>query len=219
MKTPKLVIAMGYIDDALISESVKYKPIPNTWKWLRYTAVAACVILVCSATFQLALSFIGNQATDIYRIGNSLVISDIAEIQGDYHGELLAENLELESAYKTSIELYFDDNGTSENCADWYSLLITASYSDYELTMYCMFDDTKSLEDWKVDTVFTSEATQTVEINGINVLVARYDVAIDYDFTYYAIFEYQNVVYDIRVKSNNADSIYTVLNDILSGTQ
>lgn len=217
MKIPKLAYAIGYIDDELISEAVKSKPVLDKLKWLHYAAVAACVMFVCNAALQLVISFKGNQATDIYRKGNFIAISDIADIPGECREKILAENLELETAYKTSIELYFDTSGTAENFADWYSLLISAYYPDYTLTLYCMFDDTKSLEDWKVDTVFTEETTQAVEINGINVLIAHWDVTIDYDFNYYAIFKYQNVVYDIRVKSNNADIIYSVLNDILSG--
>lgn len=51
MKTPKLAIAMGYIDDDLISGAVEYKPPKRTnksiyHKWTKWAAVAACLCIV-----------------------------------------------------------------------------------------------------------------------------------------------------------------------------
>lgn len=218
MKTPRLAVVMGYIDDDLVSGAVEYRPVPIQRRWLRYGVAAACVMFVCAAAFQLSISFMGSQATDLYCVGDFIVLNSITDIPGEYNGDLLAENLDLASADYASIDLYFDDNGTAENPDDWYSLLIGALYPDCRLTMFCLFNSTKSVDDWKVHVVFTPKATQTIEINGTVVLVARREFSLDYEYAYYAIFEYDDVVYDIRVNSNDADRIYTILNNILLGT-
>lgn len=49
MKTPKLAIAMGYIDDDLVSGAVEHKPLPrkkNAHFWKHIVAVAACMVVV-----------------------------------------------------------------------------------------------------------------------------------------------------------------------------
>lgn len=215
MKIPKLAIAMGYIEDELISEAIVYKPRVIKQKLLHYVAIAACVALVCIMVSPFMLGFIGNNATDIYRVGESLVITDIEDMPGEYNGKLLAENLDFTVLSDEHIRLYYDKNGTAENSDDWYSLTISAEYLDYDMTMYCLFDKTKSLEDWKVDMVFKPETTQNLEINGIDVQVAGRILPLVDKNQYYAIFEYKGVVYDIRVISNTVDDMYAVLNDIL----
>lgn len=218
MNTPRLAVAMGHIDDDLVSGAIEYRPVPIQRRWLRYAAVAACIMFVGTTVFRLSISFMGSQATDIYSVGDFIVLNNITDIPGEYNGGLLAENLDLTFANEVSIKLYFNDNGTAENTADWYSLLIGADYPDYSLTMFCLFDNTKSVDDWKVHVVFTPKATQTIEINGTVVSIARREISLNYEYTYYAIFEYDDVVYDIRVGSNDEDRIYTVLNDIFSET-
>lgn len=51
MKIPRLVVAMGYIDDDLVSEAVKYKPILRKRKWIYIITAAACTIVVLSTNF------------------------------------------------------------------------------------------------------------------------------------------------------------------------
>ena len=49
MKTPKLIIAMGYIDDDLVSGAIEYKSFTNkenTRFWKHITAIAACIVIV-----------------------------------------------------------------------------------------------------------------------------------------------------------------------------
>lgn len=215
MKMPKLVVAIGYIEDDLISGAIEYKSITIKQKLMRYTVIAACVALICIVVSPFMLGFIGNNTTDIYRAGKSFVITNMEELPGEYDAKLLAENLDFTVLRDEHITLYYDENGKAEDSGDWYSLIISAKYLDYDMTMYCMFDETKSLEDWKVDMVFKSETTQNLKINGMDIQVAGRTLPLVDKNQYYAIFEYQGVVYDIRVISDDVDDIYTVLNDIL----
>ncbi len=47
MKTSKIVEAMGYIDDDLITASIDYKPRKIRMKWIPYAAAAACAACLC----------------------------------------------------------------------------------------------------------------------------------------------------------------------------
>lgn len=51
VNTPKLAIAMNYIDDDLISGAIEYKPITKKIKntWFRHAIVAACLCLMLIA--------------------------------------------------------------------------------------------------------------------------------------------------------------------------
>lgn len=197
--------------------AVQYKPAPGKQEWLFYITMTVCIILICvSVVYCGMIFFTASPGTDSYRKGDALTVSDIEDIAGKYDGKLMAENLDLTSAKKKSIELYFDPDGTAENTADWYSLIIRANYTDYSVTMYCMFEDTESVENWKVDMVFTPEATRHLEKNGINVQMARYKPLPDQKTIYYVLFKYQDVVYDLRVWSNKEDCVFTVLEDVLS---
>lgn len=215
MNTPKIAIAIGYIDDSLISEAITYKPIAKR-SWVHYVSIAACLLLVCNITVLLLLSHAGNDSIDIYHIGDSYTFDNITDIPVPDEKELLIGNLNLDAALCSSINLCVNENGSTTDFDDWYSLTIVSDYPDYHMTLFCLFDTTKTLEDWKVSSVFTPWATKSVEINGTEVLIAPFDISIDYEYSYYAIFEYQNVVYDIRVRSNDSNTIYDILNEILS---
>lgn len=214
MKMPKLAIAIGYIEDDLIMKAIEYSPMVFKQRLLRYAVIAACIAIVCIVVAPLSLGFIGNNTADIYHVGKSIVVTDLEDITKQYEGELLIENMDF-TALSGEVKLYYDKDGTSEKCEDWYSLTFSGKYLGYDMTMYCLFDTTKSLEDWKVDMVFKPETTQYLEINGMEVQVAGRALPLVDKNQYYAIFEYQEVVYDIRVVSDNVEDMYTILNDIL----
>ena len=46
MSTPKLAIAMNYIDDDLVSGAVEYKRTKKKNSWMKWGAIAACLCLV-----------------------------------------------------------------------------------------------------------------------------------------------------------------------------
>lgn len=71
-------------------------------------------------------------------------------------------------------------------------------------------------QDWKVDSVFTPEATQTKIINGVEVDIAQTKNSLKYKYWHYAIFTYDGVMYDVRVQSDNPEYVYEVLNTLLN---
>lgn len=214
MTNTNLLQAMGRIDPKLImdaSPDVMQRKSVNT-VWLKRGAVAACICLGVAGAFRIAIGFIPNQMTDIFREGIQYEIESVCDLPAEYDGIILAQNLDLSET--ATVEFYYREGGVVTNTDDWYSLIIADYQSDRELLMFCMFGDT-TIDDWKVSMVFTKDATQTATINGVNVQIARFEISLEYEYWYYAIFEYDDIVYDIRIRSNNPNDIYDALNQLL----
>ena len=187
------------------TSAVKKKPRNHTW--VKWGAVAACLCLVIGVGFRVAMGFVPNQATDIFREGILVEITNEGDLPAQYDGELLAFNLDF-----PLYELYYRQDGAVENTEDWYSLLGYKYDAEAEsrINLHCMFGDT-TVEDWKVSSVFTKKATEIRTINGIEVQIARMEFSLNYEYWHYAIFEYDDVVYDIRIQSNHPAYVYEVL--------
>lgn len=209
MTNMDLLRALGRIDPRLIAEAapdaVRRKSTRRAW--VKWGAVAACLCLVIGVGFRVAMGFVPNQATDIFREGILIEITNEGDLPAQYDGELLAFNLDFHL-----YELYYRQDGVAENTEDWYSLLGYKYDAEAEsrINLHCMFGDT-TVEDWKVSRVFTKKATEIRTINGIEVQIARMDFSLDYEYWHYAIFEYDDVVYDIRIQSNHPAYVYEVL--------
>lgn len=211
MTNANLLQAMGHIDPKLIADAAPDVPQKKSANktWVKWASLAACLCLAVGMMFRIAIGFIPNQAPDIFREGNLIEISNESELPAQYDGKLLAFNLEFEQ-----YEFYYKTDGSAENIEDWYSLLASKQDANGDILLHCMFGET-TVDDWKVSRVFTEEATETITINGVNIQLARNELSLDYEYWYYAVFEYDDVVYDIRVKSNDANYIFDVLNTIL----
>lgn len=213
MTNTNLLHAMGRIDLKLIADAapdVRQKKCANK-VWLKWGMVAACLCFVAAGVFRIAIGFIPSQMTDIFREGIRYEMESVYDLPAEYAGKILAQNLALSET--AAIEFYYKEGGVATNTDDWYSLIVADTQSDRELLMHCMFGDT-TVEDWKVSMVFTKDATQTMTINGVNVQIARNANSLEYEYWYYAIFEYDDIVYDVRVKSDDPDVIYDVLNQL-----
>lgn len=210
MTTKKFSNALGNIGESYVDEAVNYTAKKKRNAWLKWGAIAACFCLVVGVAFRIAIGFVPNQATDVFREGNLIEIANESELPAQYEGKLLAFNLGFEH-----YEFYYKTDGNAENTDDWYSLLASKYDTNGDIILHCMFGETTA-DDWKVSRVFTKEATQTRTINGVEVQIAQNEFSLKYKYWYYAIFEYDNVVYDIRVQSDNADYVYEVLNELIN---
>ncbi len=200
----------------------------NKRRWIKWVAAAACfcLILVCVPTIIHILN--PSQMVDSYRRGIEYKVNSIAELPAEYGGKLLVQNLELTE--NAQIELYYNEGGSAENAGDWFSLIISDTIHneaeteiiggnevpkiDKRLLVHCFFDG-RSVEKQMVDMVFTEDATETATINGVEVQIARHGISLDFEYWYYAVFEYDGVVYDIRTKANQQEYIYDILEQLL----
>lgn len=208
-----LLHAMGGIDPMLIAEAAPDKINRRSAGKIRlkWGAMAAGLCLAAAAVWRISVAFVPSQATDIYRNAAPYELESVYDLPAEYDGKILAQNLDLSE--RATVDFYYVEGGSPTDTEDWYSLIVSDSQMDRELLMHCMFGE--KVDDWKVRMVFTNDATQEVTINGVDVQIARQKYSLGYEYSYYAIFGYDGVVYDVRVKSNEADDIYDVLNQLL----
>lgn len=205
---------MGVLDSDLIMKAAPGMPQKKSVNkaWIKWGVIAACLCLAVAGAFRIAIGFIPSQTTDIFREGIPYEIDSIYALPAKYDGKILAQNLELSET--ADIDFYYKEGGNVNDTDDWYSLIIADDQEDRELLMHCMFGET-DVDDWKVSSVFTKDATKTEIINGVDVQIARLENSLKYEYWYYAIFEYDDIVYDVRVQSNDPNGIYDVLGQLL----
>ena len=71
------------------------------------------------------------------------------------------------------------------------------------------------MEDRKIDRGFTKKAAKTEIIKGVTVYYAEADLSLRFEHNIYVIFEYEDVIYDIRVNSDDPQIIWQVVYSML----
>lgn len=202
MNTEKLIDAIGNIREEFIVEAKK-KTIKK--KSIYIISGLAAVFAVVFFLLPNIPNFMGANESDVFRAGTLIEGITLDELQQYHGGTLLAGNLIGDNSF----EFYSKKDVFSSDIDDWYSLLYSEYNNDSKIILHCLFGE--QTENWKVDMVFTDEATYTQEFNGIEVLIAKWDQNLNFSYTHYAVFEYDGVVYDLRVSSNSPDTITEVL--------
>ena len=176
---------------------------------LRWGSLAACICLIAVLAIHIKVAFTPAQMTDVFREGTCMELTDLAQLPAEYGGAALVEGLGA-----TYYEFYYKEGGDPTDPADWYSLLVSEAIGNGQVTLHCMFGD-PDIEDWKVDMVFTKQATETRVIHGVEVQIARQQPSLRAEYRYYAIFKYDGVVYDLRTLSDDAGYVDEVLERML----
>lgn len=176
---------------------------------LRWGSLAACICLAAVLAIHIKVAFTPARMTDVFREGTCMELTDLAQLPAEYGGAALVEGLGA-----TSYEFYYKEGGDPADPADWYSLLVSEVIGNGQVMLHCMFGD-PDIEDWKVDMVFTKQATETRVIHGVEVQIARQQPSLRAEYWYYAIFKYDGVVYDLRTLSDDAGYVDEVLERML----
>ena len=107
--TPKLAIAIGYIDDDLVTGAVEYMPAPSkkfTHIWKHFVAVAACMVIVfgISGTHNYLKQYVATNDIQVYYADateDRISASDVNPAQAEkmaeannLHNLITAQNLE-----------------------------------------------------------------------------------------------------------------------------
>ncbi|HHV97466.1 MAG TPA: hypothetical protein GXX37_13550 [Clostridiaceae bacterium] len=132
MKTPKLAIAMGYIDDDLVSGAVEYKPSLVKLVWFRYVAAVACLCLVLLGAIKITISLFpkSNTNTPVYGVlGEVVAIKD----DGRYDVRITGEDQNFAKGDIVTINYDYVSN-ESGNRALKTGDIIAITYSTYEKT-------------------------------------------------------------------------------------
>ena len=176
MKTPKLAIAMGYIDDDLVSGAIEYKPIPKKIKntWFRHAIVAACLCLAFVGVFTLLpyQNWFEHQADDPNWHLTHYETTTLSDIEAICGTDLLIDRLALSDNCFRNYHLEIVENGSFDNPEDWKSLSVDLNYGNEiidpdgdNLFCYISFDGSA---DGIYIMDFLNDAT-TIEISGYTV--------------------------------------------------
>lgn len=100
--TPKLAIAIGYIDDDLVTGAVEYMPAPSkkfTHLWKHFVAVAAVLCIAIIAVFPQVFQDTGKPIANDNEPGVKINLEEIgvSEPFGSYFPTVITDGYELES--------------------------------------------------------------------------------------------------------------------------
>lgn len=189
----------NYIDEAspqnVKIRKFKFSPI----------AVAACLGLLLIGGWGVS-RFKQTPAEEKYYTTN------MDEVLAAYDGELLAGKISYEDASDTNILLCYTGNDLPLSSDEWKTLSISASYEDYDMTLNCAFNG-------ETFTVNEEKAIDTIQYGDTTIQIYQGETMPEFELTYYAVFEYQNVFYELKTYSNDKECIYEILRAVLGANE
>ena len=233
----KILSALNYIDDELIycalecininkrKSVVKQKQIkqpkesslPKGGVKVKVVAfsvlsLALCAVIVISAVFLWK----GNYAVDQRAHGEQKILNSISEVS-DYYpdGQMFDRlaSLSYINYYDEGLQLFYDYNTDWQNSENWNSLLLfgTAGNSEKFAIIYCLFEDSFSY--WNKARPVYKDNSQTITIGGTQVQVAYLTEQFGQTNSYksFAIFEYNNIVYELCINNDTTNEIQTAI--------
>lgn len=134
--------------------------------------------------------------------------TNMDEVLAAYDGELLAEKISYEGASDTNILLCYTGNDLPLSSEEWKSLSVSASYEDYDMTLNCAFNGETFSGNGE-------NAIDTIQYGETTIQIYQGETTPEFELTYYAVFEYQNVCYELKTYSNDKECIYEILQAVL----
>lgn len=107
MSTPKLAIAMNYIDDDLVTGAIEYKRTKKKNSWMKWGAIAVCLCLVVVGAFVFQNGRLSNHEITLDN-GDTLVFAKSDTI-GSEQFEVKRTNAESHVLTSPEIDLLFNE--------------------------------------------------------------------------------------------------------------
>ena len=167
--------------------------------------VAACLCLLLIGEWGMS-RFMPKPGEEKYYTTN------MDEVLAAYEGELLIEKISYEGASDTNILLCYTGNDLPLSSDEWKTLSVSASYEDYDMTLNCAFNG---------ETFITSgeKAIDTIQYGDTTIQIYQGETTPEFELTYYTVFEYQNVFYELKTYSNDKECIYEILQAVLGANE
>lgn len=202
MKEKRILEVLGEVDEMYINEANPCNDSKKNKFAAGWLAVAACLcIIICGG---IGISLYNANTSKEKKYYNT----NIEEVSALYEGVLLAKNLSYDEAYNTKIQLCYTGEGLPFSESEWEKLTVSANYEDYDLTMDCTFNgDEVNVEG--------GDAIEKIEFGETTVFLYQAEPQADYDLSYYAVFEYENVLYELQTYTNEEKRIYEILETVL----
>ena len=138
--------------------------------------------------------------------------TNLKEVSSAYEGVLLADSIFYEDANNTNVLLCYNGEGLPLSSEDWKTLSISASYEDYDMTLNCAFNGEIIAEN-------SDNIIDTIQYGDTIIQIYQGETTPEFELTYYAVFEYQNVYYELKTYSNDEKFIYEILQAVLGETE
>ena len=138
--------------------------------------------------------------------------TNMDEVLAAYDGEFLAEKISYEDACDMNILLCYTRNDLPLSSDEWKTLSISASYEDYDMTLNCAFNG-------ETFTANEEKAIDTIQYGDTTIQIYQGETTPEFELTYYAVFEYQNVFYELKTYSNDKECIYEILQAVLGANE
>ena len=134
--------------------------------------------------------------------------TNIDEVMAIYEGELLVEKLSYENASDTNVLVCYTGKDLPSSSDKWKTLSVSVSYEDYDMTMNCAFNG---------ESFVTSEenVVDIIQYGDTTIQIYQGETTPEFELTYYAVFEYKNVWYELNTYSNDKKFIYEILQNVL----
>lgn len=232
VNTPKLAIAMNYIDDDLISGAMDYKPAPKKANiiWFRHAIIAVCMCLAVVGVFRVLPyeNWFEHQAEDPNWEKTHYETATRSDIEAVCGTDLLLDKMTLTDSYFSHYNLEIIENGSFENTADWESLSVDVNYGDSVVdqdsdNLFCFISFDGSTDGIYIPDFLTDAAT--VEVNGYTVEyneMSSDEAAADgwtlgskLDYHGWAKFTHNGYTYYIATNSDNPDFFELTLEQML----
>ena len=232
VNTPKLAIAMNYIDDDLISGAIDYMPAPKKANiiWFRHAIVAACLCLAVVGVFRVLPyeNWFEHQAEDPNWEKTHYETATLSDIEAVCGTDLLLDKMTLTDSYFSHYNLEIIENGSFENTADWKSLSVDVNYGNTVIdsdsdNLFCFISFDGSTDGIYIPDFLNDAAT--VEVNGYTVEcneMSSDEAAADgwtlgskLDYHGWAKFTHNGYTYYIATNSDNPDFFELTLEQML----
>jgi len=200
MSEKRILELFDNVDEKYIDEASPQKVKGYKFKFSPIIA-AACLCLLVSAG-------LGVSHFLLPPVGEKYYTTSMDEVLAVYDGELLAGKISYEGASDTNILLCYAGNDLPLSSDDWKTLSVSASYEDYDMTLNCAFNGETFTADGE-------KAIDTVQYGDTTIQIYQGETTPEFELTYYAVFEYQNVCYELTTYSNDKECIYEILQAVL----
>lgn len=168
---------------------------------INLVAIAACLCLIAIVGF-VASHYMPTEVAEKY------YTTSMEEVSSIYEGVLLAEYISYEDANDTTILLCYSGTDLPLRVDDWKTLSVSANYEDYDMTLNCAFNG-------ETFSANKENAIDMIQYGDTTIHIYKAETTSEYDLAYYAVFEYQNVCYELRTYSNDKERIYDILEAFL----
>ena len=230
MKVPRVVKAMEYIDDDLITAAATYAPKKKKPAWVKWGAMAACLCLMVMVAIPVVNFFTEYQTDDPNWEKTHYETSVLSEIEAVCGTDLLIDKMaQADKGYK-NYHLEIVENGSFDKKADWKSLTVDVSYGD---SIFDKFSDSDSIVyfvsfdgDISGNNIndFLTEAAE-MDINGYTVEYREASAeeltadGINYGYKQgyhgWAKFTHNGYTYYLATNSDSSDFFTEVINQLL----